>query len=110
MSVPVSSGDLVHRIVIESPVRSDDGAGGGEIVWEPLAEVSAAIWPRSVSQTNGQDRITGRATHDIWLRHRGDVAPEMRIRFGTRLFEILGVIDIETRGRWIKCPVEERDL
>ena len=41
---------------------------------------------------------------------RADVRPDMRIRFGTRIFDILGAIDVEDRGAWLKCPVEERDL
>jgi hypothetical protein len=32
------------------------------------------------------------------------------MRFGSRVFDVLGVIDVEDRGVWLKCPVEEREL
>jgi SPP1 family predicted phage head-tail adaptor len=110
MKAPVRAGDLRHRVTIESATRTSDGAGGATVAWEPIAEVWAAIWPRTVDEDFTLDRVAGTASHDIWIRYRADVKPDMRIRFGTRLFDILGAIDVEDRGHWLKCPVEERDL
>lgn len=110
MKAPVKAGDLRHRIVIERPERTSDGAGGSITEWIAVAEVWAAIWSRSADENFTLDRVAGTATHDVWIRYRGDVRPEMRIRFGVRIFDILGAIDIEDRGAWLKCPVEERDL
>lgn len=110
MSAPVKIGDLRHRVQIESAVRVSDGGGGATITWTVVADVWAAIWTRTSDETYEHDRTAGRATHDIWIRHRAGVKPEMRIRSGTRVFDILGVIDAEDRGRWLKLPVLERDL
>ncbi|MGL4394909.1 MAG: phage head closure protein [Hyphomicrobium sp.] len=110
MKAPVTVGDLRHRIVIEAETRVSDGAGGASATWQTVAEVWAAIWPRSTDETFTADRLAGRATHDIWIRHRAGVVPAMRLRFGQRLFDIRGVIDSEDRGHWLKCVVEERDL
>ena len=51
-----------------------------------------------------------RLVHDITIRHRAGVSPEMRFRAGTRIFHILSVVDVEDRGRWLICRCEERDL
>lgn len=110
MTAPVKAGDLRHRITIETASRTSDGAGGASVTWNAVADVWAAIWTRSSDETFEHDRLAGRATHDIWIRYRSDVKPEMRIRSGARTFGILGVIDPEDRGRWLRCPVEERDL
>lgn len=110
MKAPINAGDLRHRVAIENPVRMSDEAGGATIEWQRVAEVWAAIWSRSAGENFSADRIAGIATHDIWIRHRSDVTPDMRIRYGNRVFAILGVIDIDDRGRWLKCPLEERDL
>lgn len=107
---PVSSGDLVHRIVIESANDTDDGAGGVTRVWTHVANVSAAIRPRTTTEAGSDDRRTGRATHDVWIRYRDGVTPEMRIRFGMRIFDVLGVVTLDERREWMKCTVEERDL
>ena len=34
----------------------------------------------------------------------------MRLRLGSRVFEIAAVIDIAERKRWLKCLCVERDL
>jgi SPP1 family predicted phage head-tail adaptor len=110
MKAPVKASDLRHRVTIESAARTGDGAGGATLAWQAVAEVWAAIWFRDVTEAFALDRIAGKATHDVWIRYRADVTPDMRIRFGSRVFDILGAIDVEDRGHWLKCPVGERDL
>lgn len=110
MRAPVRAGDLRTRITIERQSREADGQGGWSVTWVPVGEVSAAIWPRSAGESLQHDRPAGTATHDIWLRYRSNIKPEMRIVAGTRVFGILGVMDAEDRKRWLKCVVEERDL
>jgi len=80
------------------------------VTWKPIAEVWAGIWPRSAGESVQQDRVAGTATHDIWLRYRSDIRPEMRIAAGPRTFGILGVMDVDDCRHWLKCIVEQRDL
>ncbi len=110
MKAPIKAGDLRHRVTIESATRTSDDAGGSTTEWQTVAEVWAAIWSRTVAEDFALDRIAGTASHDIWIRYRSDVTPDMRIRLGNRIFDILGAIDVEDRGAWLKCPSEERDL
>jgi SPP1 family predicted phage head-tail adaptor len=110
MKAQVKAGDLRHRVAIESVTRTSDGAGGSTTEWHAVADVWAAVWSRTAGETFTLDRVAGTASHDIWIRYRSDVAPDMRIRLGNRIFDILGAIDVEDRGHWLKCPAEERDL
>lgn len=110
MKAPVRAGDLRHRIIIESATRTSDGAGGTTTEWDAVAEVWAAIWSRTVDENFALDRVAGTATHDIWIRYRSDVTPDMRFRCGARIFDVLGAIDVEDRAAWLKCPSQERDL
>lgn len=110
MKAPVRAGDLRRRVTIERPERTSDGAGGSTIAWQEVAVVWAAIWSRSADENFTLDRVAGTATHDVWIRYRAGIRPDMRIRFGSRIFDILGAIDVEDRGAWLKCTVEERDL
>jgi SPP1 family predicted phage head-tail adaptor len=56
------------------------------------------------------DRLAGIITHEVVLRYRAGVVPAMRLRKGARIFQILAVIDVEERRRWLKCWCEEREL
>lgn len=110
MKAPITIGDLRRRVTIEEAVRTGDGGGGYTVAWQPVAEVWAAIWPRLADESYTLDRVAGRATHDMWIRYRDGITPEMRVVSGTRVFDIRGVIDVEDRKTWLRCPIEERDL
>lgn len=103
-------GDLRHRLVLEEAVRSDDGVGGAIESWTALDEVWAAVRPISGQEREAADQIASRVTHEVWVRYRTGVKPEMRFRGGERVFEIHAVIDAAERHRFLRCLCEERDL
>ncbi len=103
-------GDLRHRLVLEQAVRQDDGSGGAEESWETVEELWAALRPLSGQERDASDQIAARVSHEIWVRYRAGVKPEMRFRIGSRVFEVRAVIDAGERRRFLKCLAEERDL
>ncbi len=110
MSDTIRIGDLRHRLLLEEPLRAPDGAGGAIESHALVAELWGHVRPVSGAERLTADRIAGRITHEIWLRHRVGVAPAMRLRLGARVFDIRAVLDIEERRRWLKCLVEEQEL
>jgi len=52
--------------------------------------------------------VRGRVSHEIWIRYRTGVLPDMRFALGTRVFEIRAAIDSGERHRFLRCLVEER--
>lgn len=109
MSGPSPSA-LRHRLVLEELQREPDGAGGFIESWVAVAELSASIRPLSGGESVEADRIAGRLTHEIVLRHRDGVAPAMRFRKGARLFQIASVVNLDERNLWLSCQCEEREL
>lgn len=106
----IQIGDLRHRVELRQVERITDGGGGAAETWQTLATLWAAVMPISANERVHADAVAGEATHDIWLRFRDDVRPDMRITFGVREFEILGVINVDERRRWLRLYCEERDL
>ncbi len=106
----IQIGELTRRVVLEEIVRTPDGAGGATEAWTPIATVFASVKAPGGSESFAFDRTTGRATHEIVIRHRADVKPAMRFRMGARVFEILNALDEDGRRRHLRCLVEERDL
>ena len=103
-------GELRHRLNLEAATRSSDGAGGVSETWDVVAEVWAAIRPLAGAERLDADRLSGRVTHEIWLRHRDGVAPAMRFTWDARVFDIRAVLDQDEHRRWLKCLVEEKDI
>jgi SPP1 family predicted phage head-tail adaptor len=103
-------GDLRHRLTLEELEREVDEGGGFTEAWVEVATLSCDLRPIGGSEGVESDRLAGRVTHTVSLRYRPGVTPAMRFRKGTRIFHIVTVIDVEERGRWLKCLCEERDL
>lgn len=102
--------NLRHRLTLEELSRVADDGGGFTESWVTVATLSADLQPISGGEMVEADRLAGTITHEIVLRYRAGVMPAMRFRQGTRIFQILAVIDVEERRRWLKCWCEEREL
>ena len=100
-------GDLAHRLALEVPVRSPDGAGGASLVYALAAEVWAEIRPLAGAERDDAGRLAGRVTHAIWIRHRDGLSPDHRFRLGSRCFEIRAILNHDGRNRFLECRCEE---
>jgi SPP1 family predicted phage head-tail adaptor len=103
-------GELRHKLVLEDVVRVDDGSGGAIETWQQQAELWAALRPLQGIERDDADQLSGRVSHEIWIRYRTNVWPQMRFRSGDRIFEIRAVVNVGERRRFLKCLAEERDL
>ena len=110
MSGSVHIGELRTRLSLEVASRTADGGGGATLAWSEVASVWARVTPRSGSESYAQDRVSGSVTHEIVIRHRSGVTPDMRFSDGTRRFDIKAAFDADGRRHWLTCLVEERDL
>ena len=104
----VSIGALSNRFALEAPMRTDDGGGGASVAWALVAEVWGALKPLGGDEQVAADGLHGRVRHEIWIRHRDGVLPEMRFVLGSRVFDIRAVKEEGGRRRFLKCLVEER--
>lgn len=102
--------DLRDRVTIERVSLVDDGGGGVEESFVPVAEVWASVRALSGDERVEADAISGSLTHEIHLRWRGDVGPDMRINAGGRIIDLKVVMDPDDRQRLLRCFGEERDL
>lgn len=103
-------GDLRERVTIERVTLVDDGGGGVDETWVEVATVWGKVRPLSGDERVEADAISGALTHEIHMRWRSDVGPDMRLRVGTRLFDLRVVMDPDNRQRFLRCFGEERDL
>ncbi len=110
MSRSVPIGELRTKLVLEAPSRASDGGGGADVTWQTVATVWAALRPLGGAESFALDRVAGRASHEITLRHRTDVTLEMRFRDGARVYDIRSAVDPDGRRHWLRCVAEERDL
>ena len=81
------SGNLKHKIEIQqyTSTRSETGAQIKE--WSEFKTVYASIVPQSAREFFSAG-MHAEATHKIEMRYIPGVKPDMRIKYGARIFEI----------------------
>jgi SPP1 family predicted phage head-tail adaptor len=100
--IPLRRGDLRHEITIKTVTAAADGMGGvTETAADHLTGIPAAIWPVSANEQMKADNEKMKITHRIRIDYQSGILPEMTILFGTRTFEIKGVINLEEKNVYL---------
>lgn len=95
----VRAGKLRHRITIQyKSSESPDSAGNPQPVWADEATVWGSVEPLSGREFFAAQQVNSEVTHRITMRYRSGMDPEKRIKFGTRYFGILAVLNREERN------------
>ena len=93
-------GTMRHRVTIQQRPDPQTQNGVGEVTtaWTTLATVWATIEPQSGLESVEQSAQVAQVTHNVRIRRRTDVTPDMRLYEGTRVMEILAVLDANKPG------------
>ena len=109
MSSP-AIGALRRRVTLEAETRTADGGGGSVLGWVGVTDLWAELRGLSGSETLAAEDLQAKVTHMVTIRRRMDVRPDMRIRFGQRLFHIVAVLDRDGPEPFLRILAEERNL
>ena len=91
-------GGLKHRVTLQSYTAASDGMGGEISTWiTQRANVPAAIWPVSAAEQVRAGAPTMTLTHRIQIRYYDGIKASWRIKFGTRYFSIVSIVDKDER-------------
>ncbi len=110
MSAPV----LNRALLLETPARQPDGAGGYAAGWVALGTVWAALEARTGRDAGGEGAALALMRYRIVLR----AAPEgstmrphagQRFRMGARVFRIQAVAEHDARARYLECFAQEEE-
>ncbi|MBI1347107.1 hypothetical protein GC163_12555 [bacterium] len=102
-------GKLRHRITVEEPstARDETGQVNPSDTWATFAERYAAIEPVSSNEPNGE-KPEAQTTHRITLRYLSGLSHDQRIKLGSRVFQIVGIRNIDERNIWQEVTAIER--
>jgi SPP1 family predicted phage head-tail adaptor len=103
---PPTIGELDHRLGLEAAARTVDDGGGALETWSRVAEVWAQIRAVRGYETFVAHGLSGRVTHEVWIRYRADVGPQRRLVDEARVFDIRAAIDPDGRRTWLRCLCE----
>ena len=103
----IQAGHLRHQIVVETPTETADTMGGITTTWATFKTIRAAVMP-----LRGREYLEARQTqtavsHRIRIRYLEDLTTKMRIKWGTRYFDIESVLNILERNHQMDLMVIE---
>ena len=100
------AGRLRHRVKIQRRSTSEDELGQQALSWSDVATVWCCV-----NQLSGRELMTAGAdraenTARITVRYRPDLVERMRILYGSVVYDITSVSDIDGRRRVLEVMVK----
>jgi SPP1 family predicted phage head-tail adaptor len=104
------AGNLRHLITFQTPVENQTVTGEPTITWVTFYEVNARIEPLVGREFWQAKQISTVITGKINIRYIKGIKAIMRIKFGSRYYNIEGIIDPEERHVELIIYVSEKIL
>lgn len=98
---PIPIGELRHRVTLETPTDTPDGAGGFARSYAPLAQLWARIETLDARADFVAEREEQQTTHRLTIRWRGDVGQAARFDHRGRKLLVQSVVDPDQRRRFL---------
>lgn len=103
----MEAGKLRHRVTIQSKAATRDTYGEEVIIWTTVATVWAAVEPLQGREYLEARQVTAEVSTRIIIRRRSGILPEMRAVYGSRIYDILAVIEVDEARREMELMCQE---
>ena len=100
-------GSLNKRVTFQYETKTADNMGGFDVVWTDYATVFAAIWPTSAKELTQSMQTDMVITHKIRVRYRSAFKPSWKLKFGSRYFNIVSILNPNERNEWLDLMCKE---
>ncbi|SDP03902.1 phage head-tail adaptor, putative, SPP1 family [Phyllobacterium sp. OV277] len=106
----IDPGKLAHELQLERAVLVDDDVNGSVEEWREIATLWAHIEPAGAATVLFGEQSLTEVTHRITMRSRDDLQSGMRLRRGSRFFQLITIHDPDETGRYLICRAREEGL
>lgn len=90
----MNPGELRHRITLQKLTNSQDSFGQQiEDNWMDIITVWASIEPLVGKQYFAAEQVQSEISHKIKIRYLPGITPDMRIKYSTRIFQIVSPLN-----------------
>jgi SPP1 family predicted phage head-tail adaptor len=100
-------GQLRKRLELQTITETADGGGGFTETWTKVTIIWGSIKPLDARERLRAMVLETPITHKIMLRYRTDITTKSRLLFGTRIFNVREVINIDERNKYLEILAEE---
>ena len=100
-------GALNKEIIIQDKTQVSDNMGGFTDTWGNLYTLFSAIWPVSSKEQISSMQLSMTISHRIRIRYRTGISASYRVKFGSRYFSIVSIINPNERNQWLDLVCRE---
>lgn len=98
----LSAGALREPLVFQRRQTQSDGMGGQDIDWVDLFQANGDVRPLTGREVLMGMQREASVSHRIFIRYREDLLPSDRIVMRGKPMQIIAIINIEMRNRWLE--------
>ncbi len=103
----MKAGALRHKVIIEKPTEVTNSIGEIITTWSTFATVWAEILPLSGKEYWSSKQVNSEVTGKIRIRYKSGITPKMRVKYGTRIFNIEAIMNYLEKNIEIILLVKE---
>ena len=104
----MEAGKLRHIIDIQQQSTTQDSYGEAVDTWTNLySSVYASIEDMKAREFYSGEKLNSEITHKIRIRYKASILPKMRVKFGTRYFNIETIVNWQERNIFLDIMCKE---
>jgi len=97
-----------YKVTIDQLAGTQDATGAVEKTWTTFTNA----WV-SIEQLNGSERVVAQQLNPdvsvrMWMKWQDGISPTMRVSYGSRHFDIMAVMDLDGKRRFLQLLCNER--
>lgn len=96
-----------HRVEVQAVSTTSDGQGGVSESWDTIKTVWASIKPVRAYEKFQAMQLETPITHKITMRFQDGITTAKRLLYGTRIFHIVEVINIDDANVYLNLTCKE---
>lgn len=101
------SGNLKHKIIIQSSTVTKDDYGAEVSTWEDFTTVYSSIEPLRGQELFASQQTYNKVISKIRLRYIAGIKTDMRVNYNGRLFDIEAIINIRELNKELHLVCSE---
>ena len=102
-----NAGSYRHPITFQKQAETENDYGEKVPTWDDFITVKAGIYPVSGKDYISAVEINSEITHKINLRYVPGISADMRVKFGTRIFTVIAVLNFQERDKELQLVCKE---
>ncbi|MEH7391769.1 phage head closure protein [Bacillus sp. JJ1474] len=104
----VNPSEFRHMITFQRKIGKQNDYGEEITEWVDVIRVSAGIYPMSGREFFAAETVSSEVTHKINMRYISGITPDMRIKFGERIFQLTSPpINFQERNAMLQLRCKE---